>query len=91
MRPIAAVLRITIEGPDEASVAELIARDRDNALGHYLQAQLLYNADRDKEALEAYRKAAERRELRLYDPVTSAALVQGPRRARTQRARAALR
>jgi hypothetical protein len=72
--PIATVMRITIEGPDEASVAELNARDADNALGHYLQATLRYQADRDKEALDAYRKAAERRELRLYDAVSSAAL-----------------
>src|SRR5688572_28455499 len=38
---VMAVLRVTIARPEEANVAELIARDPDNALGHYLRATLL--------------------------------------------------
>src|SRR4051794_16064536 len=72
--PVVAVLRISISRPDEANVGELIARDPDNALGHYLRAMLLYRSDKDQEALDAYTKGSACREMRLYEPMTSAAL-----------------
>lgn len=72
--PAAAVVRVIIANADDASIAELIARDGENALGHYLQAHALYTADKDKEALAAYQKATQCREMRLYDATTSAAL-----------------
>jgi hypothetical protein len=72
--PAAAVVRVIIANADEASIAELIARDGENALGHYLNAHALYTADKDKDALAAYQKASQCREMRLYESTTSAAL-----------------
>ena len=72
--PIASVLAIAMGGSDERSADELIRRDPDNALGYYLQAELLYQQRREKEALAAFRKAAARSELRLYENTTAAAL-----------------
>lgn len=72
--PILAVLAITMDRPDEMSVGELIKRDPDNALGYYVQGNLLHGSDRDTEALESFRKAVACPELRLYDPTTGQAL-----------------
>jgi hypothetical protein len=72
--PILAVLAITMDGPDEMSLGELIKRDPDNALGYYVQGNLLHGADRETDALESFRKAAVCPELRLYDAATGEAL-----------------
>src|SRR2546426_5931012 len=72
--PIVAVLAVAMDGINEASVGELIKRDPDNALGYYLQGNLLHGSNKDKEALEAFRKAASRLELRLYESTTGDAL-----------------
>jgi tetratricopeptide (TPR) repeat protein len=72
--PIAGVLAIAMDGSDEKSVDELIRRDLDNALGYYLQAELLYQQRKATEALAAFRKAAACPELRLYENTTAAAL-----------------
>ncbi len=72
--PIAAVLAITMDGCDEKSADELIRRDGDNALGHYLKAELLYQQRKEKDALAGFRKAAVCPELRLYENITAAAL-----------------
>src|SRR5205823_4674331 len=72
--PILAVVAITMDGPDEMSAGELTKRDPDNALGYYVRANLLHEADRDTDALESFRKAAVCPELRLYDPATGEAL-----------------
>jgi hypothetical protein len=72
--PILAVIAITMDGPDEMSVAELIKRDPDNALGYYVQGSLLHGADRETDALASFRKAAVCPELRLYDPATGEGL-----------------
>lgn len=72
--PLVAVLAIAMDAIDEQSIGELIRRDPDNALGYYLQGKLLYDSDRDIEALEEFRKAAHCSELRLYESVTGDAL-----------------
>ncbi len=72
--PLAAVLAVLMDGADEASVKQLMERDPENALGYYMQANLHYAAHREPEAMEAYRKAAAWKELRLYENQTSAAL-----------------
>ena len=72
--PILAVVAITMDGPDEMSAGELIQRDPENALGYYLQGNLLHGADRETDALESFRKAAMCPELRFYDPVTGEAI-----------------
>ena len=72
--PIVAVLAAMMDGVDEQTVAALLERDPENALGHYLNGLLLYKADNDAEALAAFRKAAGLRELRLYLSQTSEAL-----------------
>ena len=71
---VAAVLPLLLDGVDEGSVSELIKRDLENALGHYLQGNLRYQSGHEREALEAFRKAGRCPELRLYDAITSNAL-----------------
>ncbi|PYK01663.1 MAG: hypothetical protein DME23_03715 [Verrucomicrobia bacterium] len=72
--PVVAVLGIMMDGADERSVDELIRRDPDNALGYYLQGNLLYQSRKENESLEALRKAAACSELRLYESITGEAL-----------------
>ena len=72
--PVVAVLAIAMDGSDEKSVEELIRRDPDNALGHYLQAEMLYEQRKEKDALAAFRKAAACPEIRLYENTTAPAL-----------------
>src|SRR5438876_191564 len=72
--PIAAVLSLIMDRIDDESVGELVRRDPDNALGHYLQGTLLHVSNRESEALAAFRKAAACSELRLYDSTTGEAL-----------------
>jgi tetratricopeptide (TPR) repeat protein len=60
--------------PDERSIDELIKLDPDNALGYYLQAHRLYQLGKEKESLDAFRKAAACPELRLYSSTTADAL-----------------
>ncbi len=50
---VVAVLAVMMERIDAESVGELVQRDPDNALGHYLQGALLHVANRNNEALEA--------------------------------------
>jgi hypothetical protein len=73
-RRIFAVLALTLDSVDENATTGLIKHDPDNALGHYLQAFLLYGRDKDNDALEAYRRAAHCSELRLYEQATGGAL-----------------
>jgi hypothetical protein len=75
-RAIFAVLALTLDSVDEKEIGELIKHDPDNALGHYLQAFLLYGGDKDNDALEAYRRAAHCSELRLYEQPIGGALFQ---------------
>jgi hypothetical protein len=72
--PAAAVVRAIVANADEASVTDLIARDGENALGHYLRAHARDLADHDKDARAAYQRATQCREMRLYEATTSAAL-----------------
>jgi hypothetical protein len=72
--PIVAVLSLIMDRIDEESVGELVQRDPDNALGHYLHGTLLHVANHGSEALGAFRKAAACSELRLYDSTTGEAL-----------------
>ena len=72
--PVVAVLSVMMERIDADSVAELVQRDPDNALGHYLQGTLLHVSDRDHEALEAFRRGAACAELRCYDSIVGEAL-----------------
>ncbi|MCI0535829.1 MAG: hypothetical protein L0Z50_11450 [Verrucomicrobiales bacterium] len=72
--PVIALLPLMLDGVDENSVGELITRDPDNALGYYLQGNLLYQAGQQREALDAFRKAARCPEMRLYNAITSDAL-----------------
>ncbi len=72
--PLAAVIAVLMDGADEALVKRLIERDPQNALGYYMQANLDYAARREAEAMDAYRKAAACKELRLYENQTSGML-----------------
>ena len=72
--PVVAVLSLIMDRIDQESVGELVHRDADNALGHYLQGALLHVSNREDEALTAFRKAASCCELRLYDSTTGEAL-----------------
>jgi len=72
--PIVAVLSLIMDRIDEQSVGELVHRDPDNALGHYLQGTLLHVSNRESEALSEFGKAAACSELRLYDSTTGEAL-----------------
>lgn len=72
--PISAVFALAMDGVNESGVDEVIKRDPDNALGYYVQANVLYERDQDEEALEAFRKGAHCSELRLYEPVTGVAI-----------------
>ena len=71
---VVAVLAVMMERIDAESVGELVQRDPDNALGHYLQGALFHVGNRDNEALEAFRRAATCSELRCYEPTTGEAL-----------------
>ncbi len=71
---VVAVLAVMMERIDAESVGELVRRDPDNALGHYLQGALLHVANRDNESLEAFRRAATCSELRCYESTTGEAL-----------------
>jgi len=64
--PAAIVLANAMDGVDEQSIAELIRRDPDNALGYYLLGIQLSKPGTEKESLEAFRKGAACPELRLY-------------------------
>src|SRR6059036_106870 len=54
--PVAAVVALSMDVIDENAVREVIRSDPDNALGYYVRANLLYECDKDGEALEAFRK-----------------------------------
>src|SRR5688572_17266129 len=71
---VAALLPLMLDGVDEPAIAELIRCDRQNALGHYLQANRLHQSDREREALESFREAGRCAELRLYDGITAKCL-----------------
>ena len=72
--PIVAVLSVMMDRIDEESVGELVQRDPDNALGHYLNGALLHVANREGESLDVFRKAAACSEMRFYDSTTGEAL-----------------
>src|SRR5438445_12429030 len=72
--PIIGVLSVMMDRIDEESVGELVQRDPDNALGHYLQGALLNALDRESDALGRFRKAAACSELRFYESTTGEAL-----------------
>ncbi len=69
--PLAIVMASAMDGVDEQSVAELIRRDPDNALGYYLRATELFKPGQEMETLEAFRKGAACPELRLYGGAVS--------------------
>ncbi len=73
---IVAVLSVMLDRIDAESVGDLVQRDPDNALGHYLHGTLLHVSNRASEALDAFRKAAACAELRFYDSTTGEALFQ---------------
>jgi len=65
--PIIAVLRVTRDAITDEFVSEVIRRDPDNALGHYLHGGLLHVSDHANQALEAFRRAAHCSGFRLYE------------------------
>ena len=69
--PVAIVLANAMDGVDEQSIAELIRRDPDNALGYYLLGNQLSKPGTEKESLEAFRKGVACPELRLYGGAVS--------------------
>src|SRR5262245_43012243 len=54
--PIGAVFALTMDGVSDSVVNEVIERDPDNALGYYVQANVLYERDEEEAALESFRK-----------------------------------
>lgn len=73
---IAVVLTTAMDGVDDQATAELIRQDPDNALGYYLLGTGVFKPRHEKEALEAFRKAAECRDLRVYGEAVSNVLFQ---------------
>jgi len=74
--PIVALLSVMLDAIDAESANELVRRDPDNALGHYLQGTLFYVSNRESEALDAFRKASGCLNLRFYDSTVRGALFQ---------------
>ena len=72
--PVATVLANAMDEVDRKSIAELIRRDPDNALGYYLLGNELSKPGAEKETLDAFRKGAACPELRLYGGAVSNAL-----------------
>lgn len=66
----ALVMANAMDGVDDASIAELIQRDPDNALGYYLLGRSSKPSG-EKEFLEAIRKGAGCPEFRLYEGTIS--------------------
>jgi hypothetical protein len=73
---IPALLTVMMERIDKDSVADLLERDPQNALGHYLQGALLYVANHESEGLVQFRVAADQ-DLQTYDALTGEALIKG--------------
>src|SRR5579871_2034898 len=71
--PAALVMAMAMDGVDDASVAKLVQRDPDNALGYYLLGRS-YIPGGEKELFEAFRKGAACPEFRLYEGTISNAL-----------------
>ena len=65
--PIVSELCLMLDRIDAETVGELVHRDPNNALGHYLQGALLHVSNRSTEALTSFRMAAACSELRCYD------------------------
>jgi len=72
--PIVALLAVMMERIDAESVGDLVQKDPQNGLGHYLQGALHHVSNRESEALAEFRNAAACSELRFYDSVTGDAL-----------------
>ena len=73
--PIATLLALAMDGINSELVAELVRRDPDNALGHYLNGKLLHDARRTNDAFIAFKTGAACPELRLYRSILSDALL----------------
>jgi hypothetical protein len=73
--PNAVLLALVMDGINSELVAELIRRDPDNALGHYLNGKLLHDAHRTNDALIAFKTGAACPEFRLYRSTLSDALL----------------
>lgn len=71
--PAALVMAIAMDGPDDSSIAKLIQRDPDNALGYYLLGRESKPGG-EKELFETFRKGAACPEFRLYEGTISNAL-----------------
>jgi hypothetical protein len=72
--PVAAILTVMLDRVDSESASEVVKRDPENALGHYLTGTMLHVANNEPEALAAFHKAAACLELRLYDSMVGEAL-----------------
>src|SRR5579862_408260 len=73
LEPAALVMAIAMNGPDDASVAKLIQRDPDNALGYYLECRESKPGG-EKEQFKVFRKGVACPEMRLYEGAISNAL-----------------
>ena len=69
-----AVMTLVLDRVDVEAVDRLVERDEQNALGYYLRGTLFQHADRDQEAIVAYRQAATCRQIELYQALASTAL-----------------
>ena len=72
--PITALLSVMLDRVDADSAGELVRKDPDNALGHYLLGTLLHISNHEDEALEECRRAAGCAEMRFYGATLGEAL-----------------
>src|SRR5262249_49467526 len=71
---ITALLSVAMDRIDSDSAAELVRKDPENALGHYLQGALFHVSDKKADSLAAFRKAAALPDVRFYSDTLRNAL-----------------
>jgi hypothetical protein len=72
--PITALLSVMLDRVDADSAGELVRKDPDNAIGHYLLGTLFHISNNADGALEEFKCAAGRTEMRFYGPILGEAL-----------------
>lgn len=71
---ITALLSLMLDRVDWDSARELIAKDPENAIGHYVLGTLLHVSNQADEAMEEFRRATGCAEMRFYGPTLGEAL-----------------
>jgi hypothetical protein len=82
--PITALLSVMLDRVDENSIGELVRKDPDNAIGHYLAGTLLHISNAADEAFAEFKRAAGCAEMRFYGATIREALFRALRAADLQ-------